>query len=164
MDLISPELGLIIWQLIAFAILFFILAKFAWKPILSALDERDSTIEASLNEAEKARLEMQNLVADNERLLQEARVERDEILRSANEFATQTMEISKEEAAKAGAKMIEEAKAVIETEKQAALTDVKIQVAELSLKVAEKLMRQNLATEASQKELVEEFVKDIKLN
>lgn len=142
MDLISPELGLIIWQLIAFAILFFILAKFAWKPILSALDERDSTIEASLNEAEKARLEMQNLVADNERLLQEARVERDEILRSANEFATQTMEISKEEAAKAGAKMIEEAKAVIETEKQAALTDVKIQVAELSLKVAEKLMRQ----------------------
>ncbi|MBI0401617.1 MAG: F0F1 ATP synthase subunit B [Cytophagales bacterium] len=164
MDLISPELGLIIWQLIAFAILFFILAKFAWKPILSALDERDSTIEASLNEAEKARLEMQNLVADNERLLQEARVERDEILRSANEFATQTMEISKEEAAKAGAKMIEEAKAVIETEKQAALTDVKIQVAELSLKIAEKLMRQNLATEASQKELVEEFVKDIKLN
>ncbi|AEL24908.1 F0F1 ATP synthase subunit B [Cyclobacterium marinum] len=164
MDLISPELGLIIWQLIAFAILFFILAKFAWKPILSALDERDSTIEASLNEAEKARLEMQNLVADNERLLQEARVERDEILRSANEFATQTMEISKEEAAKAGAKMIEEAKAVIETEKQAALTAVKIQVAELSLKIAEKLMRQNLATEASQKELVEEFVKDIKLN
>ena len=111
MDLISPELGLIIWQLIAFAILFFILAKFAWKPILSALDERDSTIEASLNEAEKARLEMENLVADNERLLQEARVERDEILRSANEFASQ-----------------------------------------------------NLATEASQKELVEEFVKDIKLN
>mgnify|MGYP001627981365 FL=1 len=164
MDLISPELGLIIWQLIAFAILFFILAKFAWKPILSALDERDSTIEASLNEAEKARLEMENLVADNERLLQEARVERDEILRSANEFASQTMEISKEEAAKVGAKMIEEAKAVIETEKQAALADVKIQVAELSLKVAEKLLRQNLATEASQKELVEEFVKDIKLN
>ena len=164
MDLISPELGLIIWQLIAFAILFFILAKFAWKPILSALDERDSTIEASLNEAEKARLEMENLVADNERLLQEARVERDEILRSANEFASQTMEISKEEAAKVGAKMIEEAKAVIETEKQAALADVKIQVAELSLKVAEKLMRQNLSTEASQKELVEEFVKDIKLN
>ena len=107
---------------------------------------------------------MQNLVADNERLLQEARVERDEILKSANEFASQTMEIAKEEAAKVGAKMIEEAKAVIETEKQAALTDVKIQVAELSLQVAEKLMRQNLSSEASQKELVEEFVKDIKLN
>ena len=164
MDLITPDLGLIIWQLIGFAILFFILAKFAWKPILSALDERDSTIEASLNEAEKARLEMQNLVADNERLLQEARVERDEILKSANEFASQTMEIAKEEATKVGAKMIEEAKAVIETEKQAALTDVKIQVAELSLQVAEKLMRQNLSSEASQKELVEEFVKDIKLN
>jgi F-type H+-transporting ATPase subunit b len=164
MDLISPDLGLIIWQLIGFAFLFFILAKFAWKPILAALEERDGTIEASLNEAEKARLEMENLVADNERLLQEARIERDEILRSANEFASQTMEIAKDEAAKAGAKMIQDAKAVIETEKQAALTDVKIQVAKLSLDVAEKLIRKNLSSEASQKELVEEFVKDLKLN
>lgn len=164
MDLITPDLGLIVWQLIGFAILFFILAKFAWKPILSALDEREGTIEASLSEAENARMEMENLVSDNERLIQEARVERDEILRSANEFASQTMEISKGEAAKAGARMIEDAKAVIENEKQAALTDVKIQVAELSLLVAEKLMRQNLSSDASQKQLVEEFVKDIKLN
>ena len=164
MDLISPDLGLIIWQLIGFAFLFFILAKFAWKPILAALEERDGTIEASLNEAEKARLEMENLVSDNERLLQEARIERDEILRSANEFASQTMQIAKDEAAKAGAKMIQDAKAVIETEKQAALADVKIQVAKLSLDVAEKLMRKNLSSEASQKELVEEFVKDLKLN
>ena len=164
MDLITPDLGLIIWQLIGFAILFFILAKFAWKPILSALDEREGTIEASLSEAENARLEMENLVSDNERLLQEARIERDEILRSANEFASQTMEIAKDEAAKAGAKMIQDAKAVIETEKQAALADVKIQVAKLSLDVAEKLMRKNLSSEASQKELVEEFVKDLKLN
>jgi len=164
MDLISPDLGLIIWQLIGFAFLFFILAKFAWKPILAALEERDGTIEASLSEAENARLEMENLVSDNERLLQEARIERDEILRSANEFASQTMEIAKDEAAKAGAKMIQDAKAVIETEKQAALTDVKIQVAKLSLDVAEKLMRKNLSSEASQKELVEEFVKDLKLN
>ncbi|SEJ31809.1 ATP synthase F0 subcomplex B subunit [Cyclobacterium xiamenense] len=164
MDLISPDLGLIIWQTIGFAILFLLLAKFAWKPILSALEERDGAIEASLNEAQKAKMEMANLVAENEKLLQEARIERDEILRSANEYAAKLMEDAKGEAASAGAKMIEEAKAVIETEKQAALTDVKIQVAEMSLLIAEKLMRQNLSSEPSQKKLVEEFVKDIKLN
>ena len=164
MDLISPDLGLIIWQTIGFAILFLLLAKFAWKPILSALEERDGAIEASLNEAQKAKMEMANLVAENEKLLQEARIERDEILRSANEYASKLMEDAKGEAATAGAKMIEEAKAVIENEKQAALTDVKIQVAEMSLLIAEKLMRQNLSSEPSQKKLVEEFVKEIKLN
>lgn len=164
MDLISPDLGLIIWQTIGFAILFFLLAKFAWKPILAALEERDGAIEASLNEAKKAKMEMANLVAENEKLLQEARVERDEILKSANEYAAKLMQDAKGEAAGAGAKMIEEAKAVIETEKQAALMDVKIQVAEMSLLIAEKLMRQNLSSEPAQKKLVEEFVKDIKLN
>ncbi len=164
MDLISPDLGLIIWQFIGFALLFFILAKYAWKPILSALDEREGTIEASLSEAEKARMEMANLVAENEKLLQEARIERDEILKSANDYAAKLMEDAKGEASKAGAKMIEEAKAVIETEKKAALTDVKIQVAELSLLIAEKLLRYNLSEESAQKKLVEDFVKDIKLN
>ncbi|WP_162340982.1 F0F1 ATP synthase subunit B [Cyclobacterium salsum] len=164
MDLISPDLGLIIWQTVGFAILFFLLAKFAWNPILAALEERDGAIEASLNEAEKAKMEMANLVAENEKLLQEARIERDEILKSANEYAAKLMEDAKGEAANAGAKMIEDAKAVIETEKQAALMDVKIQVAEMSLLIAEKLMRQNLSSEPAQKKLVEEFVKDIKLN
>jgi F-type H+-transporting ATPase subunit b len=116
MDLISPDLGLIIWQFIGFAILFILLAKYAWKPILSALEEREGTIEASLSEAEKARMEMSNLVAENEKLLQEARVERDEILKSAQDYASKLMEEAKGEASKAGAKMIEEAKAVIETE------------------------------------------------
>ncbi|MEX2568413.1 MAG: F0F1 ATP synthase subunit B [Cyclobacteriaceae bacterium] len=164
MDLINPDLGLIIWQFIGFALLFLILAKYAWRPILSALEEREGTIEASLSEAEKARMEMANLVSENEKLLQEARVERDEILKSANEYAARMMEEAKGEASKAGAKMIEEAKAVIETEKQAALTDVKIQVAELSLLIAEKLLRRNLSEESAQKKLVEDFVKDIKLN
>lgn len=164
MDLISPDLGLIIWQFIGFALLFFILAKYAWKPILSALEEREGSIEASLSEAEKARMEMANLVAENEKLLQEARIERDEILKSANDYAAKLMEDAKGEASKAGAKMIEEAKAVIETEKKAALTDVKIQVAELSLLIAEKLLRYNLSEESAQKKLVEDFVKDIKLN
>lgn len=164
MDLISPDLGLIIWQIIGFLILLILLAKFAWKPILSALEEREGTIEAALNSAEEARLEMANMVAENERLLQEARVERDKILKTANDYAARLIEEAKEDASKVGAKMIEDAKVVINTEKQAALTDVKIQVAELSLEIAEKLLRKKLSNEAAQQQLVDDFVKDIKLN
>lgn len=164
MDLILPSSGLIIWQLIGFLALFYLLAKFAWKPILSALEEREGTIETALMAAEKARLDMANLVAENERILQEARVERDQILKSANEYAAKIMEDANEAASKVEAKMIAEAKAQIQTEKEAALTDVKIQVAEMSLLIAEKLMRRKLSAEHEQKKLVEEFVKEIKLN
>lgn len=164
MDLIVPGSGLMIWQIIGFSIFLFILAKFAWKPILAALEERESSIESSLKTAEVARNEMANLVAENEKLLLEARIERDQILKNANEASARMIEVAKEAAVKEGAKMIENAKAVIETEKQAALTEVKIQVAMLSFDVAEKLMRRNLSSDAEQKALVEKFVKDIKLN
>jgi len=164
MDLIIPGSGLIIWQALGFLILLFILGKFAWKPILNALDEREGAIENSLRSAEIARNEMANLVAENEKLLLEARIERDEILKKANEFASQIMEKSREDAAKVGDKMIADAKAVIENEKMVALTDIKIQVAEMSLEIAEKLMRTNLSAQSDQKALVKDFVKDIKLN
>lgn len=164
MDLISPDLGLIIWQTIGFGILFLVLAKYAWKPILAALEEREGTIEEALSTAEKARADMENLVAENEKLLQEARVERDQILKTANENAAKIIDQAKGEASKEASKLIEEAKAVIQTEKEAALSDVKIQVAELSLQVAEKLLRIQLGDDASQKALVERFVDDIKLN
>ena len=164
MDLIIPGSGLIIWQALGFLILLFILGKFAWKPILDALDEREGAIENSLRSAEIARQEMANLVAENEKLLLEARIERDEILKKANEFASQIMEKSREDAAKVGDKMIADAKAVIENEKMVALTDIKIQVAEMSLEIAEKLMRTNLSAQSDQKALVKDFVKDIKLN
>ncbi len=164
MDLISPDLGLIIWQTIGFGILFLVLAKYAWKPILAALEEREGTIEEALSTAEKARAEMENLVAENEKLLQEARVERDEILRTANENAAKIIEQAKGEASKEATRLIEEAKTVIQTEKEAALTDVKIQVAELSLLIAEKLLRTQLSEDTAQKALVEKFVEEIKLN
>lgn len=122
MDLIIPGSGLIIWQIIGFGILLIILGKFAWKPILSALDERETAIEGALKAAENARNEMANLKAENEKLLQEARLERDQILKSANETSAKMIEEAKAEASKAGAKMIEDAKAVIETEKKAALS------------------------------------------
>lgn len=164
MDLILPESGLIIWQALAFIILLVLLSKFAWKPILAALDEREQTIESSIKSAELARAEMANLVAENEKLLIQARGERDEILKKANEHASEIMEKARGEASKVTSKMIEDAKEVIENEKLAAITDIKIQVAEVSLEVAEKLMRRNLSDETAQKELVKEFVKDLKLN
>jgi F-type H+-transporting ATPase subunit b len=164
MDLINPGSGLIFWQLIGFLGLLFILVKFAWKPMLAALEERETSIESALKAAESARNEMANLKADNEKLLQEARLERDTILKKAQEASVKMIEDAKNEASKVAAQQIENAKAVIETEKRAALTEVKNQVAFLTLEVTEKLLRKNLSDDKAQKALVDEFVKDLKLN
>ena len=163
MDLILPG-SLIIWQLIGFLALLFLLAKFAWKPILAALEERETSIESALKAAEQAKAEMATLKADNEKLLQEARLERDHILKSANDAAAKMIEDAKVAAATEGAKMIENAKAIIDNEKKVALNEVKNQVAVLTLEVTEKLLKKNLATDAAQKELVDSMVKDLKLN
>jgi F-type H+-transporting ATPase subunit b len=164
MDLIIPSAGLIFWQLIGFLALLFILVKFAWKPMLASLAEREASIDGALKSAEQARSEMANLKAENEKLLQEARLERDVILKKAQEASVKMIEEAKTEAAKQGAQLIESAKAVIETEKKAALTEVKNQVALLTLEVTEKLLRKKLADDKAQVELVDQFIKDLKLN
>jgi F-type H+-transporting ATPase subunit b len=164
MDLITPSTGLIFWQLLGFLGLLFILIKFAWKPILAALEERESSIENALKAAETARNEMANLKTANEKLLAEARLERDIILKKAQEASVKMIDDAKEDAIKAGAQMIANAKAVIETEKQAALADIKSQVASLSLDITEKLLRKNLSDDKAQKALVEGFVNELKLN
>ena len=162
MDLITPGSGLIFWQLFGFLGLLFLLIKFAWKPMLAALEERETSIENALKSAEQARNEMANLKADNEKLLQETRLERDIILKKAQEASVKMIEDAKNEASKVAAQQIENAKAVIETEKRAALTEVKNQVAILTLEVTEKLLRKNLSDEQSQKALVDQLVKDIR--
>ncbi|PZV76060.1 ATP synthase F0 subcomplex B subunit [Algoriphagus aquaeductus] len=164
MDLIIPSAGLIFWQLFGFLALLFILIKFAWKPILATLAEREASIDGALKAAEQARNEMANLKAENEKLLQEARLERDTILKKAQDASAKMIEEAKTEAGKQGALMIENAKAVIETEKKAALAEVKTQVAMLTLEVTEKLLRKNLSDEKAQSALVDEFIKDLKLN
>lgn len=164
MDLIIPSAGLIFWQLFGFLALLFILIKFAWKPMLATLAEREASIDGALKAAEQARNEMANLKAENEKLLQEARLERDTILKKAQDASAKMIEEAKTEAGKQGALMIENAKAVIETEKKAALAEVKTQVAMLTLEVTEKLLRKNLADEKAQSALVDEFIKDLKLN
>lgn len=164
MDLLTPGVGLIFWQLIGFLALLFILSKFAWRPITDALKSREESIESALAAADRAKTEMASLQAENEKLLQETRLERDKILREASATAKQLIEESREEAKRQGDKMIEDAKAVIQTEKQAALSDVKTQVATLSVKIAEKLLRNNLSNEKEQKALVANFIDDLNVN
>jgi len=164
MDLLTPSTGLFFWQLVIFLGLFFILAKFAWKPILTGLKEREESIQTALDSAERAKQEMAALQAGNEKLLKEARDERDKILRDARQAANILQEQIQNDAKKAADKMIADARAVINTEKQAALRDVKQQVALFSLQVAERLMKKNLSDDKSQKDLIDSYIKEIKLN
>jgi F-type H+-transporting ATPase subunit b len=164
MDLLTPSTGLFFWQLVIFLGLFFVLAKFAWKPILASLKEREESIQTALDSAERAKLEMAALQAGNEKLLKEAREERDKILRDARQAATILQDQIQAEAKKTADRLIADARAMINTEKQAALRDVKQQVALFSLQVAERLMKKNLADDKAQKDLIETYIKDIKLN
>jgi F-type H+-transporting ATPase subunit b len=164
MDLLTPGTGLIVWQAIVFLLLVLLLSKLAWKPILSSLKEREQSIQSALDTAEKARAEMTRLQADNEKLLKEAREERDKMLKEAREVTNRMKEEAQLDAKKAADKIIDDARAAIQIEKQAAMKDVRTQVAMFSLQVAERLMKKNLSTDKAQKELVEEFIKDIKVN
>jgi F-type H+-transporting ATPase subunit b len=162
--LLTPGTGLIIWQVIIFAILFFMLKKLAWKPILQSLKIREESIQDALNAADMAREEMAKLQADNQKLLEEARLERDKIIKEAREAGNRLVEEAKAEASRSAAKLMEDARAAINTEKHAALAEIKTQVALLSLQVAEKLLRKNLESDKAQKELIGEFMKELNLN
>ncbi len=164
MELLTPGSGLIIWQAIIFVLLFIILSKFAWKPIVASLKEREDSIQAALDTADKARAEMAKLTADNANLLKEAREERDKMLKEAREVANRLKDEAQSDAKKAADKIITDARAAINVEKEAALRDVKTQVAMFSLEVAEKLMKKNLSSDKEQKGLVEGYIKDLKLN
>lgn len=164
MELLTPGTGLLFWQAVVFLALFFLLSKLAWKPILSSLKERETSIQQALDSAEKAKLEMASLKSDNEKLLKEAREERDKILKEAREAASRLHDEAQISAKKNADKIVEDAKAVINIEKQAALRDVRAQVAAFSLEIAEKLLKKNLSDDKSQKELADTFIKDLKLN
>jgi F-type H+-transporting ATPase subunit b len=164
MELLTPGSGLLFWQLVVFILLVFMLSKLAWKPILSSLKEREASIQSALDSAEKAKAEMASLKSDNEKLLKQAREERDHILREAREAAGRLHDQAQLDAKKNADRIIEDAKAVINTEKNAALREVKAQVAQFSLEIAEKLVRKNLSNDKAQKEMADTFIKDLKLN
>lgn len=163
MNITHPE-SLIFWSVIVFIILFILLKKFAWSPILGAVKGREESINKALDAAEDARKEVQNLKADNEKLLQEARVERDAMLKEAREIKDKLIAEAKETAQTQADKIIRQAQVVIEGEKQAAVTELKQQVASLSVEIAEKIVKERLADHDKQLKLVDTMLDQVTLN
>ena len=164
MELVTPDLGTIFWMLLMFIILMIILKKFAWKPILKALDKREKTIEESLRSADRAREEMEKLKADNEKILAEARTERDGMLRETKQTSEKILREAREKAGTEAQRLIELAREQIASEKAAAVTEIRRQVVELSVQVAEKILREKLKDDRQQKELIDRLIQDIRLN
>ena len=157
------SLGLFIWQTLLFVGLLFLLAKYAWKPILTAVEERENTIKDALDSAEKAKADMEAVQADNKRILKEARAERDALLADAKKASTQMINEAKEAAQLEADKIASAAQAAIEQEKNAAINELKNQVATLSIDIAQKVLQGELADEKKQQALVEKLVNDIEI-
>ncbi|HEX8328839.1 MAG TPA: F0F1 ATP synthase subunit B [Hymenobacter sp.] len=161
---LNPELGLIFWQLVIFLLVLFLLAKFAWRPILLSLKEREDTIDNALRMADQAKIEMQQLKAGNEKLLADARHERDRMMQEATVMANQHREAERARATAEANTIIQQAREAIQQEKNAALAEVKNTAAQLSVDIAERILRRELAEPAAQTQLVDSYLKDVKLN
>ena len=164
MGLVMPNPGTIFWMLIIFAIVLFILRKFAWVPILTALKEREESIDNALNSAEEARKEVAGLKADNDKIIAEARKEKNIILKEAKEIKDKIIAEAKEKAMQETSKSIELAQRQIQAEKIAAISEIKNQVAELSILIAEKVIKKELSNKTEQEKIVDGLVDEIKLN
>lgn len=158
------EFGLFFWQIIIFVGLILLLKKFAWKPILDAVNDREEGIKNALLSAENAKKEMLNLKSDNEKLLADARAERETMLKEAREIKEKMIADAKLEAQQQGEQLIAQAKAAINNEKNAVMADLRQQVSGLSIQIAEKILRSELTNKESQAKLVEQFLADAKLN
>lgn len=156
--------GLFFWQLIILVVLILLMVKFAWKPIMNTITEREEGINNALLSAENAKKEMMALKSDNQKLLDDARAERDMMIKEATAIKEKMIADAKSEAQNQGAKMIEQAKATIESEKNNAVAEIKNQVSSLSLEIAEKLLKEELSNKESQTKLVEKMLADVKLN
>ncbi len=164
MELVTPGIGLLFWMLVSFAIVVIILKKIAWKPILKALKEREDSIEDALESAEKAKEEMAKLQVDNEKIINEAKAERDNLINEAREVKETIINEAKTQATTEANKLIEQSRINIKNEKAAAINEIKDQVAILSVEIAEKLLKQELAKDKKQEELINSLLKEIKVN
>jgi len=164
MDLVTPGLGLIVWTTLVFLILVFLLSKFAWKPILNAVHAREEAIDQALKQAEAARAEMGKLQASNEQLLKQAREEREAIVKEGRAMRDAMIAEAKDAASAEAAKILESARTQIHQEKMAAVTELKNQVAQLAIDMAEKVLRAELAQPEVAKANVERDIKDLNLN
>ena len=158
MELVSPGLGLIFWMTLSFGIVLFLLSKFVWPLILGGLKEREEEIANSLEAARQAREEIQNLQSNNEALLKEARDEREELIREARKLKDDLVASAKGQAEEEARQIVENAKALIEQEKTAALSELKNQVADLSIEIAEKLIKAELSEDKKKKELMDKLI------
>ncbi len=164
MELITPALGLIFWTTLTFVILFFLLKKMAWGPILNAVDEREVSITNALAEADKARQEILNIKSDNDKVLREARAQRDVLLKEAREIKENIITEAKEEAQAIADNSIKQTKIAIANEKESALIDLKHHMSELSIGITKKVLKDQLVDKDKQLQLIDELLKDITLN
>jgi F-type H+-transporting ATPase subunit b len=164
MDLVTPGIGLIFWSALFFLILLFILGKFAWPAILLAVHSRNESIRKALDAADKAKEEMTKLQADNEKILAEAKSERDALMKEAKEVKDKLIAEAKEKATEEAKKLMKNAREAIQTEKSAAINDMKVQMANLSVDIAEKILRTKLEDNKAQKELVDKLISEADLN
>lgn len=164
MELVNPGIGLIFWMALSFGLLLFILGKFVWPPIMKALHEREKNIELALHEADKAREEMKQLMFTNEQMMLEAKEERDKLIGEARQIRESLIEEARAKASEEASRMIENARERIHFEKLAAITELKNQIANLSIEIAEKVLKKELSDPAKQEEMVRESLKEINLN
>jgi len=164
MGLVLPDIGLIFWMMLSFGITFWILAKFAWKPIMKAIRNRENIIENSLNQAMLAREEFEMLRKENNEIMKQARAERDLFLQEANEIKNKLIQQSERDAKEKAEKLILQAKEQIESEKEKSLMDIKNKVAELSIDISEKILRKELSNEDSQQKYINSLLDEAKLN
>lgn len=162
--LLTPGLGLFVWNLLAFVIVFLLLKKFAWKPIMKSLGEREKHISDSIATADRVKAEMAQLKNENEALMAQAREERSLMLKEARETRDKIVQEAKDKAKAEANKIVAEAQVTLEQQKQAAITDVKNQVGNLVVEIAEKVLRRELASKAAQEQYIQELSKDVKLN
>ncbi|MEM7510022.1 MAG: F0F1 ATP synthase subunit B [Bacteroidota bacterium] len=164
MEIITPQLGLFLWTLIIFLAFFFILRRFAWKPILGAIKSREESIENSLSEAKRAREEMEQLTTQNENLLKEARAERDKIIREANDMRDKLVEKAKSEASAAAQAEMDKVKQQIEAEKSAALNEIRSTSGAMAIEIAEKILRKQFEDKKAQQAFAEKLISELSQN
>ena len=164
MGLVTPGIGLVFWMLLSFSIVLYILGKFAWKPILQSLKEREESIENALSAAKNAKEEMTRLQSDNEQIILEAKKEREKLLKEAREMRESMLVDAKKQAAIEGNKMIEAARQAIQSEKAAAVNEMKNQIATMSVQIAEKILQEELAKDKKQQDILYKYLLDMKVN
>ncbi len=164
MQLVTPGIGLIFWMLISFSLVLYILGKYAWKPIMNGIHQREDTIEKALEAANDAKKEMLQLKAGNEQLLREAKDERDALMREARKMKEAILDEARARAAEESARIVENARENIQFEKMAAINDLKNQIASISIEIAEKLIMKELENRPQQQLLTEKLLKDVKIN